>query len=106
MVDIVNSFTFINSQIMKKLSFVLILMCISTICLSQTKKIAHRSHSGSNKTFSIIGAGNFGLPEHKASDSTKKKETVRKDSTLVQTPPAKKASSRKTKPVKKTPAVS
>lgn len=36
-------------------------LCISTLAISQTKKIAHRSHSGNSTTFSIAGPDNFGL---------------------------------------------
>lgn len=33
-------------------------------CFSQTERIAHRSHSGKNKSFKITGKDNWGLPSH------------------------------------------
>lgn len=38
---------------------------------SQTKKIAHRSHSGKNPTFNVKEEGNFGLPTNYKSGATK-----------------------------------
>lgn len=59
---------------------------ILTICLlagfsatgfSQTKRIAHRSHSGNNGSFSIAGVHNFGLtPEME--EERKRKEKLQK----------------------------
>lgn len=45
---------------MKKVFLCIILVAVSSAGFSQTKKIAHRSHSGKNNTFSITGPDNFG----------------------------------------------
>ncbi|RZL30277.1 MAG: hypothetical protein EOO96_18460, partial [Pedobacter sp.] len=51
-------------------TFLFIITCfISTVCFSQTKLIAHKSHSGSNANFRLamnknlfdIGQSNFGI---------------------------------------------
>ncbi len=49
----------------------------SSTAFSQTKKIAHRSHSGKNSTFNIKEEGNFGLPSNykTGKDSGAKKTT-------------------------------
>jgi hypothetical protein len=67
---------------------IFILACIVFICHAsdaQTKKIAHRSHSGSNKTFTAKGESNFGgvyhySPEEKKRIDSLRKEYFRKDS--------------------------
>ncbi|MCB9232607.1 MAG: hypothetical protein H6581_13130 [Bacteroidia bacterium] len=48
---------------MKKLLLVLIsLVLVIFTGYSQTKRVAHRSHSGSNATFNLMGEDNFGDP--------------------------------------------
>lgn len=47
---------------MKPVFLFLVYMALSAACFSQTKRIAHRSHSGSNTSFTLAGEGNFGLP--------------------------------------------
>src|SRR5438046_914806 len=47
---------------MKKLSLVIMLVLAATlVTFSQTKKIAHRSHSGKNSLLKFDGADNFGV---------------------------------------------
>ena len=56
-----------------KIKILLFLVFIAASSQAQTKVIAHKSHSGSNRSFSKayknnlfdIGRSNFGLPEHK-----------------------------------------
>jgi hypothetical protein len=56
---------------MKKILLLSAFVFISIISFSQTKRIAHRSHSGKDKSFNIAaGTDNFGLP---VPDSTKTK---------------------------------
>ncbi len=43
---------------------IFLFLSISTNSYSQTKMIAHKSHSGSSKTFTPNSAGNFGEPFH------------------------------------------
>ena len=51
---------------MKKIILGTCLVFASITSFAQTKKIEHRSHSGSNKTFTTKGNSNFGLtPEVK-----------------------------------------
>jgi len=60
-------------QIVMKFSTLLLLLCITAMCQAQTKVIAHKSHSGSSKTFMKaykenlfdINCSNFGLPGNK-----------------------------------------
>lgn len=76
---------------MKKFIFPLLLLALTTTAQAQTKRIAHRSHSGSAKSFNIKGDDNFGLPSNyenkyktvevkkdtsttKGTDTTKKKK--------------------------------
>ena len=47
---------------MKPVFLFLVCIAFSAACFSQTKRIAHRSHSGSNASFTLSGEGNFGLP--------------------------------------------
>ena len=47
---------------MKPVLLIVVCIALSTACFSQTKRIAHRSHSGSNASFTLNGEGNFGLP--------------------------------------------
>lgn len=57
-----------------------VILFISVSSFAQTKLIAHRSHSGSNATFSAAGLDNFGLPPGKVEkDSSKNKvDSVKK----------------------------
>ena len=48
------------------------ILLASVFVSAQTKLIAHRSHSGKNKTFSIYSPGNFGLPPAKDTVKTQK----------------------------------
>lgn len=51
---------------MKKLILCVCIIFAATASFAQTKRIEHRSHSGSNKTFTTRGNSNFGLtPEMK-----------------------------------------
>ncbi len=61
---------------MKKLLVLGILFTLSFNAFSQTKKIAHRSHSGKNSTLILTTEDNFGLPEHVKKDTVAKKVTV------------------------------
>ena len=63
---------------MKKILLCSVLAIASTVAFSQTKLIAHRSHSGSNRTFSINESGNFGLPSHKRDTITVKQDSVKR----------------------------
>jgi hypothetical protein len=51
---------------MKPVILLIVSVAFSIACFSQTKRIAHRSHSGSNQSFSLSGEGNFGLPSETA----------------------------------------
>jgi hypothetical protein len=51
---------------MKPVFLFIVCIALSTACFSQTKRIAHRSHSGSNTSFRLAGEGNFGLPSESA----------------------------------------
>lgn len=48
---------------MKKTLLILGLFAFAAHATAQTKRISHRSHSGSNQTLSMKGDGNFGLPQ-------------------------------------------
>ena len=66
---------------------------LSVALFAQTKKIAHKSHSGSKKSFTVNGQGNFGVianhPEHR---TAKKPDTAKvKVDTLKNKPAVKKA---------------
>lgn len=64
---------FMKTFFMKRWLFVLAFCACTSLAFSQTKRIAHRSHSGSDATFSLLTAeGNFGLPPS-SSDTAKKK---------------------------------
>ena len=56
--------------------FIAILLLISITVISQTKIIAHKSHSGKMSTFSIKSEGNFGLPAHVIDSIRKISENV------------------------------
>jgi hypothetical protein len=45
---------------MKGILGIIALLMLSTISFSQTKRIAHRSHSGKNSSFTVKGIHNFG----------------------------------------------
>lgn len=84
------------------LFFALILSTSSLF--AQTKKIAHRSHSGSDKTFITKGNSNFGItPEMKREQEKQKQlEKAKKDSiaradSLAKAKPAPKSKKAKTK---------
>ena len=51
---------------MKPVFLFIVCIALSTACFSQTKRIAYRSHSGSNASFTLAGEGNFGLPSEEA----------------------------------------
>jgi hypothetical protein len=75
----------IKPPFMKKALFLLVFTAISLLSFSQTKRIAHRSHSGTDKTFTITAsADNFGLP---VPDSTKKikKDTLKSKQVIKDT---------------------
>lgn len=62
---------------MKKITLLILLILIGYISFAQTKKVEHRSHGGSNKTFTTKSSSNFGLPpnykeERKRMDSLRK----------------------------------
>ena len=67
---------------MKKTSLFFIAIVISLGIIAQTKRIAHRSHSGKNNVSYGFGGDNFGLPppSKKTADSTstvqKKVDTI------------------------------
>lgn len=82
---------------MKKIILFVCIVFAALTSFAQTKRIEHRSHSGSNKTFTTKGNSNFGLrPEvkKKKDSADKAMDTVVKkvDSTKPKT---------KTKVVKK-----
>lgn len=64
---------------MKRIVFLSSFILIALTCAdAQTKRIEHRSHSGSNKTFSLSNSSNFGaLPSHFS-----KKDYLRTDSMI------------------------
>lgn len=62
---------------MKKIYLLLVGIMVCSISFSQTKKIEHRSHSGSNKTFTTKGNSNFGLPPD-YQEKKKKADSLRK----------------------------
>ncbi|MEP6701309.1 MAG: hypothetical protein ABJA85_08330 [Bacteroidota bacterium] len=91
---------------MKKFLFLFVLVAISTAGFSQTKKIAHRSHSGKNSSFTIAGIDNFGeTPEMVEARKKKELERAKMDSTArkavadslarVNSKPAKKSKKKK-----------
>jgi len=51
-------------KLIKSIIFLVTLIVMSSQAFCQTKMIAHKSHSGKAKTFSIKGNDNFGLPSH------------------------------------------
>lgn len=95
---------------MKKLILVFIVVSAFTLNVSaQTKKIAHRSHSGKNRSFTINGEDNFGGPgpsAHKpkviTDSNTKTKDTSKIKTTDLPRPKVCKRCARKAKQEKKT----
>jgi hypothetical protein len=66
---------------MKRLFLLFALAGLSTAGYSQTKMIAHRSHSGSNSTFTLAGPDNFGeTPEMAEARKKQALEKARADS--------------------------
>jgi hypothetical protein len=66
---------------MKRFLVLFVLAGFSTAGFSQTKMIAHRSHSGSNSTFTLAGPDNFGeTPEMAEARKKKELERARADS--------------------------
>lgn len=64
---------------MKKIILCACIVFTAITSFAQTKRIEHRSHSGSNKTFTTKGNSNFGLtPEvkRKRDSATKAIDTV------------------------------
>ncbi|MEO7923125.1 MAG: hypothetical protein ABIR30_05560 [Chitinophagaceae bacterium] len=57
---------------MKRVLLLCLLSGLSTACFSQTKKIAHRSHSGSNSSFTLAGPDNFGETPEMIAERNKK----------------------------------
>lgn len=57
------------------------MILLTTTAFAQTKKIEHRSHSGSDKTFATTTSSNFGLsPEVKKRWDSTRKINLQKDS--------------------------
>ncbi len=66
---------------MKKIFMLVLMVCSASILFAQTKKIAHRSHSGSDRTFTIKGESNFGAtPEMIRRSDSLRRERVKRDS--------------------------
>jgi hypothetical protein len=61
---------------MKQVVLLLVCTALSVACFSQTKRIAHRSHSGSNHSFNLAGEGNFGLPSKDYMDKMRAKDSI------------------------------
>ena len=73
---------------MKKIITVGMIAFLAVNAQAQTKKIAHRSHSGKNTTLIMTTNDNFGLPKERKADTAKapaptvkKKTTKRKTAT-------------------------
>lgn len=77
---------------MKKTALFLLLAFFSLALQAQTKRIAHRSHSGKNHTLLMNTGDNFGLPP-------KSRDTVKKAPVPVKKKTARKAARRKTEKV-------
>ena len=81
---------------MKKIGIFCLIAFASFNAFSQTKKIAHRSHSGKDNTLILTTEDNFGIPVYTKKDTV----TVKKDSTVRKTTannPAKKYIKKKKK---------
>jgi len=76
---------------MKKIFLLGIVAFISCAAFAQTKKIAHRSHSGKNSTLVMTTGDNFGIPVPSRKDTV----VIKKDTTIKT--PAKKYSRKKKK---------
>ena len=59
---------------MKIILLLVILLAFATTGSAQTKKIAHRSHSGKESSFTIFSADNFGETPEMMEAARKKKE--------------------------------
>jgi hypothetical protein len=77
---------------MKKILLLALIISVSSPLFAQTKRIAHRSHSGKNSTLVMTTGDNFGLPEHKKKDSTQKPAPVIKKKPLGRKPTKRKTS--------------
>lgn len=82
---------------MKGTQMLLVLMLMYGTASSQTKKIAHKSHSGSVRSFSLKGSGSFGIV-HKEKYKAPKKDSVSKTKDTTGKKPALPVKQRK-KPV-------
>ena len=72
----------VKPPFMKKAFILLGFTVISLLGFSQTKRIAHRSHSGSDNTFTITSStDNFGLPVPDSTKKTKKDSLKSKQAT-------------------------
>ena len=84
---------------MKKIILLLVVVFAASQAFAQTKRIEHRSHSCSNKTFTTKCNSNFGItPEMKKkrdSAAAKAKDTLAKKADTVQTTKKKKAVKKK-----------
>ena len=79
---------------MKKALLLGVLFTASVNVFSQTKKIAHRSHSGKNSTLILTTEDNFGLPAKKKNTVVVKKDTVNTKKVIRKKKPVKKATSK------------
>jgi len=74
----------------KHLFLAVSLAAMCTVSSAQTKRIAHRSHSGSNISFSTKGTDNFGLPPESrrkpVKDTAKAATPAKADSTKRKAP--------------------
>jgi hypothetical protein len=88
---------------MKKVIFLFTLIFAADAGFAQTKMIAHRSHSGTNKTFTANGSGNLGDIDPPARvQKTDTSKSAKKATTQKSTP--KKQTLTKPKVVRKTTA--
>ena len=66
---------------MKSIFVLIVMMACASASFAQTKKIEHRSHSGSEKTFTTKGSSNFGLdPQTQRRWDSTRKANMRRDS--------------------------
>jgi hypothetical protein len=68
---------------MKILFLLLAAVVLSTGAMAQTKRLAHRSHSGSHSDFNLSGNANWGVPVPEKKKSKKHKAVVTKKTTRV-----------------------
>jgi len=64
---------------MKIFTLLIALLLSSAGSFAQTAKIAHRSHSGSDKTFRITGNDNWGIPTTTAKARIAKRDSLSKN---------------------------